>query len=82
MPTEDKAAELKEFARKNNLAIHPKRSFDKWGWLVTQLGRCPCDTKRLHCPCKEVLVEIVERGYCLCKFFMSKEYFEKFVRRG
>ncbi|MFZ5986784.1 MAG: hypothetical protein ACOYWZ_06640 [Bacillota bacterium] len=69
--------ELEDFAIKHNLKIHPERDFAKWAELITALGRCPCKVDR-PCPCSQALEEINHHGHCLCKFFMSEEYFVKF----
>jgi len=76
-----KTIELEDFAKKYNLRIHPKRSFQQWAWLVTKLDGCPCDRDRSYCPCSQAPDEIMRYGYCLCAFFMTEEHFQKLNRK-
>ena len=64
-----KRRELLDFARDNNLVIHPGRGYDYYIDSYFMFNACPCDTSRLSCPCPESVKECKEMGHCKCKLF-------------
>jgi hypothetical protein len=58
-----------DFARDNNLIIHPGRGFDYYVDGYNEFGHCPCDKNRLECPCPESVEEVNLNGWCKCRLF-------------
>jgi ferredoxin-thioredoxin reductase catalytic subunit len=59
-----------DFARDNKLIIHPGRGFDYYVDNYFECGQhCPCDPKRLSCPCPESIHEVEKNGWCKCRLF-------------
>jgi len=73
---------LKDFATQHSLKIHPKRTFARWADIVSALNSCPCNSDRKNCPCAEALDELKTQGYCDCKFFFTKEKYNKLFKGG
>ena len=74
------AANIKEYASKNGLSIHPGQTPDAWAKLVIKNGGCPCVPGRRHCPCEYVLEDIKELGRCRCGLFCNATYLEEYWR--
>lgn len=65
---------LKFFQAIHGYALHPtlgktKMSLRSWSKLIAEIGRCPCDSKRLSCPCSQVVDEVNSQGHCHCRLF-------------
>ncbi len=58
-----------DFARDNNLVIHPGVGFDYYINLFFEAGCCPCDKTRKACPCPESVAEVKENGWCKCRLY-------------
>lgn len=76
--------DLKEFAAKNNLLIHPSKDPEEWAKIInSNNGTCHCDPNRT-CPCdksiEEVHGESVEPKFqkCCCTFFVSPGYLDEY----
>ena len=73
-----KRRDLLDFARDNNLVIHPGKGYDYYVDSYFMFDACPCDTSRKQCPCPESVRECEEQGHCLCKlFWKDHETFKK-----
>ncbi len=71
IPTKAKIAKEREyctFAHEHKFVIHPK-GFDYYLKSFLEAGRCPCDPKRMNCPCDEAVAEVTVNGHCLCRLF-------------
>ena len=64
-----KRREILDFARDNNLVIHPGRGYDYSVDSYFMFNRCPCDATRLDCPCNEAVAECKETGCCKCRLY-------------
>jgi len=64
-----KRREILDFARDNNLVIHPGRGYDYYIDSYFMFNRCPCDATRLDCPCNEAVAECKEIGCCKCRLY-------------
>lgn len=60
---------LCDFARDNSFVVHPGRGYDYYVDSFFMFNACPCDVKRLSCPCEQAVEEVAEKGYCLCRLF-------------
>ena len=72
-----KYREIIHFACDNSLIINP----NGYGYYIEGyfiFGHCPCDKKRLDCPCQESLEEIKTAGKCKCQLFWRD--YETFVK--
>lgn len=58
-----------DFARDHNLVINPGKGYDYYIEGFLQFGRCPCDPKRLECPCSNAIEDVQQKGHCLCNLF-------------
>lgn len=58
-----------DFARDHGLVIHPGKGYDYYVEGFLQFKRCPCDPKRLSCPCDEAIEDVKREGHCLCRLF-------------
>ena len=61
--------EILEWAKKHKFLINPSKGYEIYVKNSIDLGRCPCDARRIYCPCPESLTEVPEKGYCLCRLF-------------
>ena len=68
-PNNQKRRQILDFARDNNLVIHPGRGFDYYVDNFYAAGHCPCDKDRPDCPCPESINEVKENGRCKCCLF-------------
>ena len=74
-------AEIMEFARVNELQLHPGQDPLKHADLVIRKGGvCPCVPGRDHCPCQEALNDIAEIDRCQCGLFVNGAYVEEYSR--
>ena len=64
-----KRREILDFARDNNLTIHPGVGYDYSINSYFMFNCCPCDPKRLNCPCPESIKEVKEKGWCKCRLY-------------
>lgn len=64
-----KRCEILNFARDHNLIIHPGIGYDYYINGYFMFNHCPCDDKRLDCPCPESIDEVKEKGWCKCRLF-------------
>ena len=60
--------ELCGFAQEHKLIINPN-GYEYYIESFLMFNCCPCDKRRLHCPCPESIADIEKRGHCLCKLF-------------
>lgn len=68
--TREQVIKVIKFARDNKCLITPVgMSYSLEGFAMFQA--CPCDTKRLTCPCEQSLEEIKRDGHCLCRLFFG-----------
>ena len=75
------AAEIMEFARVNELQLHPGQDPLKHADLVIRKGGvCPCVPGRDHCPCREALNDIAEIDRCRCGLFVNGAYIDEYNR--
>lgn len=77
--------QILDFARDNKLIIHPGRGFDYYVDIYFESGQhCPCDPKRLSCPCSESIQEVENNGWCKCRLFWRDydTYKESHVKEG
>ena len=56
------------YARASGCIIHPM-GLGYYAQNYDMFGCCPCDSKRLMCPCQEAAQELHEQGHCLCRLF-------------
>lgn len=79
-----KRREILDFARDNNLVIHPGVGYDYYANNFFEAGHCPCDDKRPNCPCPESIKEVKEDGWCKCRLFWRDldTYKESHVKGG
>ena len=61
--------EICDWARDNNLIIHPGGGFEYYVESFFMFKHCPCDKTRAHCPCPESIEECKENGFCKCRLF-------------
>ncbi len=64
-----KRRQVLDFARDNNLVIHPGRGFEYYTNNFFEVGHCPCAKERLDCPCPESIEEVGKDGWCLCRLY-------------
>ena len=65
---------LVEFAQRNKLELFNVKGslYDRVRTIVELKGACPCFKERTHCPCKECIQEVKEKGECACREFVTK----------
>ena len=68
-PNNQKRRQILDFARDNNMVIHPSVGFDYYVNNFYEAGHCPCDKDRPDCPCPESINEVKENGRCKCCLF-------------
>ena len=68
-PNNHKRRQILDFARDNNLVIHPGGGFEYYIKLFYKSGHCPCDKDRPDCPCPESVEEAKGKGHCKCCLF-------------
>lgn len=68
-PNNHKRREILDFARDNNLVIHPGGGYEYYINIFYKCGHCPCAKERLHCPCPESIEEVRKDGWCKCHLF-------------
>ncbi len=68
-PNNHKRRQILDFARDNNLVIHPGGGFEYYVKIFYESGHCPCDKTRPDCPCPEAVNEVREKGHCKCCLF-------------
>jgi len=68
-PNNHKRRQVLDFARDNNLVIHPGGGFEYYIKNFFELGHCPCAKERLDCPCLESIEEVRVDGWCKCRLF-------------
>lgn len=61
--------QILDFARDNNLVIHPGGGFEYYANNYFEVGHCVCDKTRPVCPCPESIDEVKEDGWCKCKLY-------------
>ncbi len=64
-----KRREILDFARDNNLVIHPGVGYDYFTDNYFEVGHCVCDSTRLDCPCLEAVEEVERDGWCKCRLY-------------
>lgn len=64
-----KRREICDFARDNNMVIHPGRGYDYSIESFFMFACCPCAPARKHCPCPESIKEVEVTGHCLCRLY-------------
>ena len=75
------AVAITEFARVNELQLHPGQDPLTYADLViTKGGGCPCVPGRDHCPCQEALEDIAQINRCRCGLFVNGAYIEEYNR--
>lgn len=75
------AARIIDFARDNNLMLHPGQEPLKWAdLLIKHNGGCPCVPSRKDgCPCKFVLEDLKSHGgRCACGLFVNDAYLKEY----
>jgi len=79
-----KRREVLDFARDNNLVIHPGVGYDYYIDGFYMFGHCPCDKSRLTCPCPEAIEECKSIGHCKCRLLWRDldTYKEMYVKGG
>lgn len=65
----DRRRRILDYAEEHSLVIHPARGYDYYVEAVGRHGHCPCDARRLDCPCPQAAGEANEQGHCLCRLF-------------
>ena len=68
-PNNHKRRQILDFARDNNLVIHPGGGYEYYIKNFFEVGRCPCAKERLNCPCIEAVEECKIDGRCKCGLF-------------
>ena len=72
-----KRREICDFARDNNLVIHP----GGYGYYIDSFlmfHYCSCAPERKNCPCPEAIEEVAKNGHCRCNlFWRSLDDFKK-----
>ncbi|MBA7499325.1 hypothetical protein ES704_02065 [subsurface metagenome] len=65
---------LENFAKRNNLELFNVKGslFDRVRTIANNGGRCPCFFDRPHCPCKQCIQEVKDKGECGCRVFITK----------
>ena len=69
IPNNNKRRQVLDFARDNNLVIHPGGGYEYYLNAFAKLGHCPCAKERLECPCPESIEEVKRDGHCKCHLF-------------
>lgn len=68
-PNNEKRRQILDFARDNNLVIHPAGGYEYYISNFYKLGHCPCAPERKECPCQESIEEVKRNGWCKCHLF-------------
>ena len=68
-PNNHKRRQILDFARDNNMVIHPGGGYEYYIKTVFEVGHCPCARERLECPCPESIEEVKKDGWCKCRLF-------------
>ncbi|MBA7537516.1 hypothetical protein ES705_29785 [subsurface metagenome] len=65
---------LEKFAKRNNIELFNVKGslFDRVRTIANNNGRCPCFSDRPHCPCKQCIQEVKDKGECGCRVFITK----------
>ena len=79
----NKRWQMLDFARDNNLVIHPGKGYDYYIDSYFMFDHCPCDATRLNCPCPESVGECKEIGWCKCKLYWRDHdtFKDKFITK-
>ena len=64
-----KRREILDFARNNNLVIHPGGGYEYYVESFFQFECCACDPNRKNCPCPEAVAEVAKLGWCKCRLY-------------
>lgn len=65
------------FMQGNKACIDPRRPLDHFlSWCAHLGGRCPCDSSRNKCPCKQAVHEIQDQGHCICGLFYREDLYQ------
>ncbi len=67
----EQALKIVSFAITNNFTISPAVGYLYTIKNLMDIGCCPCDTDRKHCPCSEAYNEVTLMGKCKCGLFWS-----------
>lgn len=70
-----KRLEVLQWANEHDFIIDPFGGMDFHIEGFFETGWCPCDKTRtrLKCPCDESLVDVLNRGHCLCQLFWTRQ---------
>jgi hypothetical protein len=81
--TREQAIKLISFAQENHLVINPV-GYEYYAMAFNEFHHCPCDKKRLSCPCDLALAEIEKDGHCTCQLYWRnyKVYIAKKLQEG
>ena len=74
-------ADLKRFAKENNLVLNPYTDH-KIEWMEQHGGQCYCEPNgSRHCPCEQSLGDLTQfNGVCLCRVVMTPERLEALIK--
>lgn len=64
-----KRREILDYARDNNLVIHPSKGYEYYVESYFKYECCSCDPSRLNCPCPEAVNDVKETGCCKCRLY-------------
>ncbi len=73
-----------DFADEHKLVINPAAGYTYYVKNYHESGRCPCDSKRLECPCPEAISDVEKNGCCKCRLFWRdlKTFKESHLKEG